>query len=499
MPPATRPRVLSLSQRSPIDYHPLIPRKFETNKMALRVGVTPKQGIGALAAGLLGAAAFPPFGLWPLSLVSIALLVYLLRDLDQGQARPVGLIYGLVYGAGTMYWLFRPGLFGVMAIPLVALMAGYFGLFATLFGLTRNRPPLVRVALVALFAVAVEWLRGDAWYLRFPWYTVPHALAAAPDWVASVRWLGTYGLSYVIWLIAAGGALGGARYWLAYFALPLCTLMLPSFDPPDHKALLIQVEEQDKVEPLMAKIPTCEVDLAVLPEYAFTMSLDHTLRSKSGPTALARRLRCPVIFGTTVDGNYGDDGYQNVAAVIDSSGEVLDTFPKQRPVPLMLDGRPGNRRPVFPLEQGTLGVAICYDFDNPEIAADLVAKGATVLVAPTGDLMTWSAIQHEHHELLARLRAVETDRWLLRATTSGRTEVIDPHGNPSREGIAIGETGYLVMGYGHRSGITWGSRAAILGPLSAGLTVVALLGLWVQARRRAKSTVTVGPSGNGTD
>ena len=173
----------------PIVYHPHIPRNFETNKMALRVGVTPKQGFGALAAGLLGAAAFPPLGLWPLSLVSIALLVYLLRDLDQGQARPVGLIYGLVYGAGTMYWLFRPGLFGVMAIPLVALMAGYFGLFATLFGLTRNRPPLVRAALVALFAVAVEWLRGDAWYLRFPWYTVPHALAAVrPGWPRCAGW-----------------------------------------------------------------------------------------------------------------------------------------------------------------------------------------------------------------------------------------------------------------------------------------------------------------------
>ena len=455
--------------------------------MVLRVGVTLKEGIGALVAGLLGAAAFPPLGLWPLSLVSIALLVHLLRDLDQNQARPVGLIYGLVYGSGTMYWLFSPGLFGLMAIPLVALMAGYFGLFATLFGLTRHRPPLLRAALVALFAVAVEWLRGDAWYLRFPWYTVPHALAAMPAWVASVRWLGTYGLTYLIWLIAAWGALGGARYWLGFLVLPACSWLLPPFEPPDHKAIMIQVEKQEQVESLMVAVPTCDVDLAVLPEYAFTMSLDQTMRFKNGPAAFARRLKCPVIFGTTVDGNYGEPGFQNVAAVIDSFGEVLDTFPKQRPVPLMLDGRPGNRRPVFPLEQGTLGVAICFDFDNPDIAADLVAKGATVLVAPTGDLMTWCAMQHEHHGLLARLRALETDRWLLRATSSGRTEVIDPHGIPSREGIAVGETGYLVLGYGHRHGITWGGRAAVLGPMSAGLTVVALIVLLGRARWRQRS------------
>jgi apolipoprotein N-acyltransferase len=118
------------------------------------------------------------------------------------------------------------------------------------------------------------------------------------------------------------------------------------------------------------------------------------------------------------------------------------------------------------------------------IAADLVANGATVLVAPTGDLMTWSAMQHERHGLLVRLRAVETDRWLLRATSSGRTEVIDPHGMSSGEGIAIGETGYLVLGYGHRRRITLGGRAAVLGPLSAGLTVVALVVLMGRARWR---------------
>ena len=399
--------------------------------MALRVGVTPKDGLGALVAGLMGSAAFPPVGLWPLSLVSISLLLYLLRDLDQGRARPVGLIYGLAFGSGTMYWLFRPGLFGPMAIPLVALMAGYFGLLTTLIALTRQRSPFVRAAFVALFAVAVEWLRGDAWYLRFPWYTVPHALTASPAWVAPVRWLGTYGLSYVIWFIAAAGVFDGARYWLAVLALPACAWLLPAFDPPDRKAVLIQVEEHERVGSAMAAVPNVDVDLAVLPEYAYTSSLDQVLKYRNGPASLAKRLHCPVIFGTTIGGNYGDPGYQNVAAVIDADGNVIDTFPKQRPVPLMLDGKPGTRRPVFPVERGTLGVAICYDFDNPAIAADLVAKGATVLVAPTGDLMTWSEVQHVHHGQLARLRALETDRWLLRATTSGRTEVIDPHGHPS--------------------------------------------------------------------
>jgi predicted amidohydrolase len=113
-----------------------------------------------------------------------------------------------------------------------------------------------------------------------------------------------------------------------------------------------------------------------------------------------------VVFGA-IEGDYLSPPFSNVALVIDAAGDVLGSFPKQRPVPLMLDGVPGNRRPVFPLDQGVLGVAICYDFDAPEVAGRLVRHGATVLVAPTMDAIEWTETQHDHHELLCRLRAVD--------------------------------------------------------------------------------------------
>jgi apolipoprotein N-acyltransferase len=442
--------------------------------MGLRVGVSLREGIVTTVAGLLGAAAFPPLGLWPLVLVSIWLLLFLLRDRTAAEARSLGLLYGGVYGLGTMYWFF--GIFGFYAISLIALMAFYFGLLATLIGMTRNHPPLVRAALVALFAVAVEWLRGDAWYLRFPWYTAPHALVAAPAWIAPTRWIGTYGLSYVIWWIAAASALGRLRYALAFLLIPACSLLLPPVEPPNQTALLVQAEEPFAIESLIANVPTGPADLAVLPEYAFPFSLDGALASKRGPTALARKLNCPVVFGS-VEGTYGDADFQNVAVVIGADGELWGTFPKQRPVPLMLDGRSGNRRPVFPLpdDQGTLGVAICYDFDAPAIAASLVQQGATVLLAPTGDLMPWGRIQHVHHEMLLRLRAVENDRWIVRATSSGRSESVDPRGVPSAEHLDIGESGCVRVPFAHRQGVSLGSKAHVLGPLAGLLTVLILL------------------------
>ncbi|HEV3258890.1 MAG TPA: nitrilase-related carbon-nitrogen hydrolase [Gemmataceae bacterium] len=451
---------------------------------SLPLGVTLREGLLAVAGALLAAASFPPLGLWPLALVSAALFLVLIRDRPAASARPLGLLYGLVYGLGTMYWF--AGIFGPVAVGLVALFALYFGLLATLIALTRGHRPAVRALLAALFAVAVEWLRGDAWYLRFPWYTVPHALAAAPAWIAAARWLGTYGLSFLIWFVAGLGAFARPYYWLALLLLPASSLLLPTPAPPDHHALLLQAEEDPGVEAVIHNVPAEKVDLAVLPEYAYYASPGMALRSKHGPRALARKTSSPVVFGA-VEGNDSDRDYRNIAAVIDAGGQLIGTFTKQRPLPLFRDGIPGTTRPVFPLEQGTLGVAICYDFDAPEVAAALVRQGATVLVVPTFDARSWGTTEHVQHELLVRLRAVENDRWVLRAVSSGRSEAIDPRGYPSQDGLDIGSVGYVTVPFAHRGSRPPGTYASGLGPAAAALTaavfIVGLARMLIRKRR----------------
>jgi apolipoprotein N-acyltransferase len=448
---------------------------------ALPLGVSARQGLLALVAGLLGAAAFWPLTLWPLILVSIVLFLHLLRDADSQTARNIGLLYSIALAGGTMYWLFF--LFGVFAIPLVAIMAAYFGLLATLVGMTRGMSVPARIVLTALFAVGIEWLRGDAWYLRFPWYTPLHALAAVPPCVAGTRWLGTYGLSYVVWLIAAASVFATRRYLAGFLLLPVVWFLLPADGDPDRRVLLLQTEEMEGVERIIPRITVEKVDLAVLPEYAYMRSPEYAIASPRGPAVLARKTSSPVVFGA-VEGTYARMPFSNVAAVIDSDGTLLGTFPKQRPVPLMLDGTPGDRLPVFEVDGAVLGVAICYDFDAPAVCGALVRSGATVLAAPTMDTMSWGRVQHEHHALLFRLRAVENDRWVLRAATSGRTEVISPTGMPSKEGIAIGATGHIVLSFAHRDSWVLGSWLSFLGPIAAGGTGVFFV-LSVLARMRA--------------
>src|SRR6266705_1035718 len=79
----------------------------------LPLGVSPRHGLLAILAALLGTAAFPPLGLWPLSLASIVFLLCLLRNRTTREALDLSLVYGVVYGLGTMWWFF--GIFGALA------------------------------------------------------------------------------------------------------------------------------------------------------------------------------------------------------------------------------------------------------------------------------------------------------------------------------------------------------------------------------------------------
>jgi apolipoprotein N-acyltransferase len=74
------------------------------------------------------------------------------------------------------------------------------------------------------------------------------------------------------------------------------------------------------------------------------------------------------------------------------------------------------------------GPAICYEIVFPQIPRTLVVHGAEVLVTITNDAWYDGTSAPRQHLNQARLRAVETDRFLLRAATTGISAFIDPTG-----------------------------------------------------------------------
>ena len=77
---------------------------------------------------------------------------------------------------------------------------------------------------------------------------------------------------------------------------------------------------------------------------------------------------------------------------------------------------------------GKLSVMICYEAIFPDHVRRFVNQGAEVLVNISNDGWYGSSAARDQHLLQARMRAIENDRYLLRATNTGLTAAIRPNG-----------------------------------------------------------------------
>lgn len=97
-------------------------------------------------------------------------------------------------------------------------------------------------------------------------------------------------------------------------------------------------------------------------------------------------------------------------------------------------------------DETVLAPSICYEAISPGWFNDLVAGGAQVLMNLTDDGWFDDPRAAAQHLEMTRLRAVETRRWLVRASNSGASAVIDPFGEvvASLPYGAVGTLPYVV-------------------------------------------------------
>jgi apolipoprotein N-acyltransferase len=167
---------------------------------------------------------------------------------------------------------------------------------------------------------------------------------------------------------------------------------------------------------------------------------------------MARQTRAFVIANTIIPMDAEGDAITNSAVTLDPEGHEVSRYDKIHLVPFgeyvpgwALPGLvhkitpevgnfvPGSSYPVAKSPGGGIGVFICYEAIIPQLARKLVAGGAGVLVNISND--AWygdSAAAYQHLEM-ARLRAIENHRYLLRATNNGLTTLIDPYGRVREE------------------------------------------------------------------
>ena len=122
------------------------------------------------------------------------------------------------------------------------------------------------------------------------------------------------------------------------------------------------------------------------------------------------------------------------------------------------DFAPGRSRGSFALPDGhRIGIFICYEAVFASEIRHFAKNGAEVLVNISDDGWYGDTSAPWQHLNMARMRAIENNRWIVRDTNSGVTAAIDPLGRVT-ESIARHQFSELTADYGYRSGLTFYTR-----------------------------------------
>ncbi len=438
----------------------------------------------ALIAGALTVFAFAPFGLWPLQILSLALVFKLV--LAQSSARR-GALIGWAYGFGWLtagtHWLYISmhtygGLPGWMAAIAVAALALFLSALAAsaLGGAAwlRQRWSLgdgaaLLLVFPALWSLA-EWARG--WiFTGFPWISSGYAHSIGPL-AGFAPLVGVYGLALVAGIIAGCLALLPAKKLPVLLALALCAAgfglktiswTTPHGQPISVRLLQGNVPQEMKFAPEQIEatlslyydmITAQRADLISTPETAIPL-----LSSQLPPDYLARlkdfarksdshiALGLPVMDGpmqyansmiglppSALSAPYRYDKHHLVPF-----GEFIPLgarwFVDMMHIPLGDFTRGALLQAPFAVRDQRILPNICYeDLFGEEIAAQLrageVAKipQATILLNMSNIAWFGDSIALPQHLQISQMRALETGRPMLRATNTGATAVINAQG-----------------------------------------------------------------------
>jgi apolipoprotein N-acyltransferase len=149
--------------------------------------------------------------------------------------------------------------------------------------------------------------------------------------------------------------------------------------------------------------------------------IEDSLIQKSERFAKNNHVYLMLTIGSFIPGKveFGSKYIENKSLLIDPQGQVLNTFFKNKPVPIVEGSIAGDGVvPLTTTEHGRIATSICYDADYPTLMRQAGKNKADILVLPSGD---WKEIS-PYHANMSRMRAVENGFSMLR-TVSGATSI----------------------------------------------------------------------------
>ncbi|MEW5974657.1 MAG: apolipoprotein N-acyltransferase [Acidobacteriota bacterium] len=373
----------------------------------------------------------------------------------------------------------------LLLIVLTAFLSFFFALFGLVFSYLSNRFPRGCFLLAPFVWVGTEYLRAHA-LTGFPWCLQGYALVDYSSISKVVAWTGVYGLS---WIVLAGNCilvllLTGRQGQVLYTLLILMGVLTlwPRFgdqgdserirpknvrlvqpnisldqewSPTSKEQLLDDLQDLSLQSDRSQTSSVEPVSLLVWPETPAPFYLNHDREFRRRMQSLARASDAYLVFGFVdfrVSKSAGAEPEEpspfNSVAVLSPSGEFVSQYDKIHLVPFgeyipypsvffFVDKisteagnfSPGNHLVVSQLDGAErLGTFICYESIIPDLVRKFTAAGAQLLVNVTNDGWFGDSPAPYQHLSMARLRAIENHRYLIRAANSGISAVIDPEG-----------------------------------------------------------------------
>jgi apolipoprotein N-acyltransferase len=470
-----------------------------------------------LLSAVLQVLIFPLPGVYVLSWVALApLVIALLRARPAGELeipgllrlRPasppqgflLGYLCGILWYAGTCYWVYDTmrrygGLGASAAVLMLVLFCCYLGLYHGLFGLLitliARSPRDYRRALVLapFFWIAVELMRTRV--TGFPWNLLGTAEVNNSALCGLAGLTGVYGVSFEIGLVnvavaaafliprekrmsmlvaalAAAAVLQAGSLVEVPAARTTRTALLVQQNVPvaaDWTADHFQQTLSDLAgltEKAVTSGPSGKFDLIVWPESPAPFFTNDP-RFRTALTQVATQTELWTVAGTigVEPVNRANETVFNSAVLISPSGEWtarydkvhLVPFGEYLPFPRLFAFAGGLTKEVGQFEHGTLrkplnaggellGVFICYESIFPDEVRRFANNGAQVFVNISNDGWYGDSGAYAQHLNQTRMRAIENNRWLLSATDTGVTASIDPAGRiverlPRKERAAL--------------------------------------------------------------
>jgi apolipoprotein N-acyltransferase len=466
-----------------------------------------------LGTGVLTAAALPPWGWWPLAFLGVAGLDRLIADRPRRSRFRRGALVGLGLYIPSLAWMTDmtiPGyaiavcayaaLLGAAAVIVPAAAPGRWLALPGAIALTEllrwswpfGGVPLSSLAVGQVDGPLAPVLRVGGSLLLVEVTVVAAIVIAA---VASRRWVAAGVAAAVVAAVVAGAAVaprgeptGELRVALVQGGGPQGTRASNT----DERAVFERhLDASEQIGP--------PVDLVVWPEDVVDIDELESSVEREELADLASDLDTTLVAGVVEDA--GPDRFLNASVAFDPDGEIVDRYDKVHRVPFgeyvplrwliepvggddltARDAVIGDRPARLDTPAGRLAVAISWEIFFGDRVREGVGDGADLVLNPTnGSSFTGTLVQTQQ-VASSRMRAIESDRWVLQVAPTGFSAVIGPDGTVHQRS-RVSEQVVLHDTVGLREGTTiytrWGYGPAVVAALAA------LAAGWVAARRRS--------------